>query len=670
MGMGASMKNEIVSAEEILNEHISGFHRYILTEPVHLCYASRNLCQMLGVSTEELLSENQDLYAQRVHPADRAVFEDYLRQLKTGEQTMSVTYRLVRADSKTLYVKDTTCVRRQETGILTGDSVLTDITEIKRENRNLQFLNETIPCGFVRYTCEKIPKITYFNDRMLQFLRYPRTDQGSPEELEMYRQNLYLWIPIEERRRFAGYLERVKQTGGPIAGEMTVLRWDGTKAYLFGWVTKCVNEDGVEEFQSACMDLTERFREKREKEATRYLKALAEVYDKIFEFDRSAHTVKCLHGGNSPMFRWAEQIAMPMEEATEKWVAENVAAEDQERLHSFFDSFIRNAPESEAPPVIRYRAMSSGGMQKRYTGLFVKVDSSVSLFCCRSVQESEETDSLRSENISLKGINENMQKIVMHFTDGLAAFEVIDDVVRPLYASDNVCEFFGYTRDMWLSIMDKQTPIEEFIAHSKLDYNEAMALLRKGEAEFTYDDLEAGKKRRIKAVCSRKTSGASGPLYVMLYHIDEKIQPPQEMPHVRIRTFGFFDVFVDEKPIAFRNEKSKELFALLVDRKGGFVSSEEAISYLWEDEPANSVTLARYRKVALRLKNLLEEYGISEIVESVNGKRRLVTEKVSCDLLDYLSGEAEYAQLFKGSYLSNYSWAETTLAELMGENLF
>ena len=107
-----------------------------------------------------------------------------------------------------------------------------------------------------------------------------------------------------------------------------------------------------------------------------------------------------------------------------------------------------------------------------------------------------------------------------------------------------------------------------------------------------------------------------------------------------------------------------------MDRKGGFVSSEEAISYLWEDEPANSVTLARYRKVALRLKNLLEEYGISEIVESVNGKRRLVTEKVSCDLLDYLSGEAEYAQLFKGSYLSNYSWAETTLAELMGENLF
>ena len=158
-------------------------------------------------------------------------------------------------------------------------------------------------------------------------------------------------------------------------------------------------------------------------------------------------------------------------------------------------------------------------------------------------------------------------------------------------------------------------------------------------------------------------------MYVMLYHVEEGAKPENAACRVRIRTFGYFDVFVDDKPIAFRNEKSKELFALLVDRNGGFVSSEEAISYLWEDEPANSVTLARYRKVALRLKNILEEYGIADIVESVNGKRRLVTEKVSCDLYDYLTGREEYAQLFKGSYLSNYSWGETTLANLMGENL-
>ena len=133
---------------------------------------------------------------------------------------------------------------------------------------------------------------------------------------------------------------------------------------------------------------------------------------------------------------------------------------------------------------------------------------------------------------------------------------------------------------------------------------------------------------------------------------------------MQIRTFGYFDVFVGDAPIAFRNKKSKELLALLVDRRGGFLSSEEAIGYLWEDEPVNAVTLARYRKVALRLKNLLTEYGISDIVETVDGKRRLVTSRVRCDLFDYLSGKEACKSLFNGSYLTNYSWSENTLAQL------
>ena len=136
---------------------------------------------------------------------------------------------------------------------------------------------------------------------------------------------------------------------------------------------------------------------------------------------------------------------------------------------------------------------------------------------------------------------------------------------------------------------------------------------------------------------------------------------------VTVRTFGYFDVFVGEKPIVFRNKKSKELFALLIDRKGGYISSEEAIGFLWEDEAVTPVTLARYRKVALRLKNTLEEYGIADIMESVDGRRRIVPEKLRCDFYDYLSGKEEYSRLFKGSYLSNYSWGEKTLAELTGD---
>ncbi len=85
---------------------------------------------------------------------------------------------------------------------------------------------------------------------------------------------------------------------------------------------------------------------------------------------------------------------------------------------------------------------------------------------------------------------------------------------------------------------------------------------------------------------------------------------------------------------------------------------------LWERQISNAMTLSRYRKVALRLKNTLEEYGIPDIIETVDGKRRIVMERVECDLYNYLYGKEECSQLFKGSYLTNYSWGETTLGEL------
>lgn len=136
---------------------------------------------------------------------------------------------------------------------------------------------------------------------------------------------------------------------------------------------------------------------------------------------------------------------------------------------------------------------------------------------------------------------------------------------------------------------------------------------------------------------------------------------------VTLRTFGFFDVFVDGHPVLFSREKAKELLALLTDRRGGFVSSRDAVSCLWEDEPVNKVTLARYRKVAMHLKDTLEAYGIQDILINENGRRRLDASKVNCDLFEYLSDNPRYEHLFQGVYMLNYSWAEVTIGQLMFE---
>lgn len=446
---------------------------------------------------------------------------------------------------------------------------------------------------------------------------------------------------------------------------MTLLRCDGTRARVFGWVTKSTDGQGKEEFQSVCMDVTERYQTKKEAEEKRYLKALTDVYDKIFELNRDINTVRCLHCGNSSGFKRFEGVAMQMDDALEKWIMDSVAEEDLERVRAFFKDFCSQGKgEEKKPPQISYRARASEGGYRQYNSILVKIDEAVSFYCCRSVSETEETEALRTENDRLKSL-------VMRFTDGLASFEITaDGMVRPLYASENVRGFFGYTKDEWELLMEKATPWEQFISFSKAAYEDFEELLKNGEAQFSYFDHQTQTERCIRAVCSKREYGDKSPGYVMLYSTEDiKNGESGERTGqcvVSIRTFGYFDVFVGDTPIAFRNKKSKELLALLVDRKGGYVSSEEAISFLWEDEPVNAVTLSRYRKVALRLKNTLEEYGISDVIETVDGKRRIIPERVKCDLYEYLSGGEEHVQLFKGSYLSNYSWAETTLGGLLG----
>ncbi len=669
---GDTMIDRLGNVEDILRRCITGFHQYIFGETTRLSYVSDSLCQMLGCTSEELTGYGESSYADMVHPADAKLYAKFMDILKEREQTLTEKYRLVKKDGSVIYVNETVTVIRTDDGTLTGYSSLSDITDVENENTGLRFLSETISCGLLKYTCDKQPKIMYINKKMLDMLRFPEIKDGGPDCLDLYKENIYLMIPMEERHRFSVCLEKAYSSEASVAGEMSVMRFDGTKAYMFGWITKVVNEHGQEEFQTACVDITEHYNKQKKEEENRYINALSEVYSYIFLFDFSDGTVKCVHSQYPGVYKWIQDIPMRMEDAIKKWVSDTVDDGDIERVGQFFrDLCIKRNVDSDAkPPVIKYRAKSASGKLGEYSGIFLKMGNSSFLFCCRSLQIEQETDRLKNENLTLK----NMNDLVMKFTDSIVAFEVENDTVKPLYTSDNICSFFGYTKNEWMALTEEKHSIKDFISHSGISYDAIQMLFSSGEAEFTYYDAESGSFNKIKAICSRKGADNSSCFYVILYNVDsgeqKESEHTNEKPRIKIRTFGYFDIFVDGRPIAFRSQKSKELFALLVDRRGGFVSSEEAISFLWEDEPISPVTLSRYRKVALRLKNILEEYGIADAVETVDGKRRIVTERVECDLYNYLSGKEEYSQLFKGSYLTNYSWGETTLAELSGSILY
>jgi hypothetical protein len=142
-------------------------------------------------------------------------------------------------------------------------------------------------------------------------------------------------------------------------------------------------------------------------------------------------------------------------------------------------------------------------------------------------------------------------------------------------------------------------------------------------------------------------------------------EPPHHEPRVFARTFGEFDLFVDGRCIPFRNPKEKELMAILVDRAGGTVTAEEAIARLWEGEPFDGRVKARYRKLVLRTRKRLAQYGVDSLVVSQWGVHSLDCAHLTCDYFELLSGNQDYEARWGGRYLSRYSWAEPTLASLV-----
>lgn len=136
----------------------------------------------------------------------------------------------------------------------------------------------------------------------------------------------------------------------------------------------------------------------------------------------------------------------------------------------------------------------------------------------------------------------------------------------------------------------------------------------------------------------------------------------RQRKRVQIRTFGRFDLFIDEQVVTFKNAKAKELLALCVDHKGGNVTLEEAVTFLWEDSPLNDNVKTRYRKAVSYLHALFAEHRVGNVFMSGYGNCHINRETVECDYYEFLQSSKK--PQFYGEYMQEYSWAEETAARL------
>jgi PAS domain S-box-containing protein len=536
-----------ISPSLILNEYLGGYHRFCLEKPYHLDYVSDSLYHLLGYTAPEIHELFHDQFHQMVYEKDRTRFCSFIEQLAEKEQTLTLQYRIVHKDGHIIYLDDIITSRRSEDGQMYGFSVIADITDPLRQKRPGDFTPpHANSYGFLQCTCEKYPKITYMNSRMLEYLDV--TEQPS-EWLDLLKENIFFMIPFADRDTFQNDLKAANDTTDPISVEHQLLRSDGSLITLSGWLSIARNENSEPHYTLFYTQAKKHGSESQISGNSPYLRALKCAYNVIFQFNFTTKIVECIHGQKTFGINPLNDFQMPVEVGKNFWLDNYIIEEDRDMMRTFLQQISPMSRAWQDSPVkqAEFHIKWIDNVIYAYLGVAVQLDASNFLLCCRNVTR---------------------------IADDPA--ELPSDLIEP------------------------ELPIAD-------------------------------------------VSVANG---------------------IFARTFGHFDLFAYGTPVIFSGEKEKELMALLIDRQGGTLSSKEALIYLWPDEAPSTTLSNRYRKIAMKLRNTLDKYGIGHILINKNGIRSIDVSAITCDCYEMLAGNKKYLKDFSSFYMTDYSWGEATLAKL------
>ena len=117
--------------------------------------------------------------------------------------------------------------------------------------------------------------------------------------------------------------------------------------------------------------------------------------------------------------------------------------------------------------------------------------------------------------------------------------------------------------------------------------------------------------------------------------------------------------------LRFERRKTKELMAYLVDRQGTSVSMGELIGILWEDAPATRSLHSNLRNSIHDLISTFARVGVDNIIVKGRNTLTLNRDAIDCDFYDFQRRIPYAVNLYRGEYMTQYSWAEITTSELL-----
>lgn len=119
-----------------------------------------------------------------------------------------------------------------------------------------------------------------------------------------------------------------------------------------------------------------------------------------------------------------------------------------------------------------------------------------------------------------------------------------------------------------------------------------------------------------------------------------------------VKCFGNFEVFKDGVPVKFGRQKSKELFAYLVDREGSAVNMNELNAVLWEEDKNSYL-----RNLISDIQESLNSIGANDVFIKRFNECFIDVNKIECDAYEYKNNNPDAIRAYRGEYMNQYSWA-------------
>ena len=128
-----------------------------------------------------------------------------------------------------------------------------------------------------------------------------------------------------------------------------------------------------------------------------------------------------------------------------------------------------------------------------------------------------------------------------------------------------------------------------------------------------------------------------------------------------VKCFGNFEVLYRGETLPFKRKKAKELFAVLIDRKGAGMTAKQLCAILFPDDTDDNKNASYLRQLVLDLRNALKTVRAEAVLQHDTPFYRVDPNLIRCDYLSFLeTGKPDFC----GEYMTQYSWAEETCAML------